>query len=207
MRLDPKQQPSETPCEMRRPSRLNVPNALCAYRLIGSPAAAYLAYRHETGAFVWLLASLFLSDWLDGKLAILLKQRSAFGARLDSAADVAMYGALLFAAYWLKSDAILREAGWLIAAVGSYAAACLAGLIKFRRVPSYHTRAAKTGWLLVGIAAVSLFAEWSVWPLRIMAVAVALTNIESILITWTLPAWRADVPSLYHALRSARRPG
>jgi CDP-diacylglycerol--glycerol-3-phosphate 3-phosphatidyltransferase len=185
--------------------KLNVPNALCAFRLFGSPVAAYLAWRHQETAFVWLLAFLFLSDWVDGKLAILLKQRTTFGARLDSAADVALYAALLFGSCWLKWELIRQEAVWLIVAVASYVLSCLIGLIKFRRVPSYHTRAAKTGWLLIGVAAVSVFANWSIWPLRITMIAVTLTNVEAMLITFVLPEWEANVTSLYHAVRNVRR--
>lgn len=80
-----------------------------------------------------------------------------------------------------------------------------AGLWKFGRWPSYHTRGAKTSWLLVLIATVSLLTDWSIWPLRIAAWGVTLTNVEATLITIVLPRWQADVPSLYHALRLRRR--
>lgn len=186
--------------------RLNVPNALCALRLIGSPLAGYLAYRDETTAFTLLLALLFLSDWLDGKLAILLKQRTSFGALFDSLADVAMYAALLFGAWWLKWEVIREHAVWLGASVVSYVASCLIGLIKFRRMPSYHTRAAKTGWLLAAIAMVSVFADWALWPLRITLIFVVLTNLEAVLITFVLRQWETDVTSIYHAMRKVRQP-
>ena len=42
---------------------------------------------------------------------------------------------------------------------------------KYRRWPSYHTRAAKTCWFLIAVAAVCLFAGWAVWPLRVAAIA------------------------------------
>jgi len=188
------------------PSRLNLPNALCALRLAATPLLVYLACRNEATAFAWLFAFMFISDWLDGKLAILLDQRTTFGARLDSAADAAMYAALLFGACWMKWDVIRGEAAWLLAVVASYAATSLAGLVKFRRVPSYHTRAAKTCWLLIGIAVFSLFAEGPVWPLQVAMAAAILTNVEGILITLVLPRWEADVTSIYHALRDTRRP-
>jgi CDP-diacylglycerol--glycerol-3-phosphate 3-phosphatidyltransferase len=187
------------------PRKFNLPNVLCVFRLAAAPVLVYLASRNEATAFAWLFAAMFVSDWLDGKLAILLNQRTTFGARLDSGADAAMYAALLFGACWMKWDAMRGEAAWLVAAVASYGAASLAGLVKFRSVPSYHTRAAKTCWLLVGIGAFSLFAEGPVWPLRVAMAAVIVTNAEGILITLVLPRWETNVTSIYHALRDTRR--
>ncbi|MDH3592214.1 MAG: CDP-alcohol phosphatidyltransferase family protein [Planctomycetota bacterium] len=187
------------------PSPWNVPNALCVFRIAAAPVLAYLAYRHQSTAFAWLFGAMFLSDWLDGKIAILFDQRTTIGARLDSAGDAAMYAALLFGLFWMKWDVIRGEAVWLIAAVVSYAASCGAGLAKFGRIPSYHTRAAKTCWLLIGLATISVFAEGPVWPLRVAAIAGLLTNLEGLWITRVLPEWRANVRSIYHVLRDTRR--
>ena len=183
------------------PSAWNLPNALCVLRILGTPVLAWLAWRGAPTAFAWLFAALFVSDWLDGKLAILLDQRTTIGARLDSAADAAMYAALLFGLARLEWDAVRAEWPWIAAAVAGYGAAGLAGKAKFGHFPSYHTRAAKTCWLLVGIAVFALFGHGAVGPLRLAAGAVVLANVESLLITRVLPRWRADVPSLYHALR------
>lgn len=203
--MSPQPLTSET-VTSRKPSanRLNVPNILCAMRVIGAPVLVGLAIAGQPEIFVALLIFLLLTDWLDGKLAILWKQQTTFGARLDSVADAAMYSALLFGAMWLKWGIVRDEAWWLIAAVATYALSTSFGLAKFRRMPSYHTRAAKTCWLLTSIAAIALFAGWSVWPLRIAAIAVALTNLEATAITGVLPEWRADVTSIYHAWRDTR---
>lgn len=190
--------------EPQSANRLNVPNILCAMRLIGAPILVGLAIANQPEIFVALLIFLLFTDWIDGKLAILWKQRTTFGARLDSVADAAMYSALLFGAVWLKWEIVRDEAWWLIAAVATYALSTCLGFAKFRRMPSYHTRAAKTCWLLTSVAAITLFAGWSVWPLRIAAAGVALTNLEATAITCLLSDWRADVTSVYHAWRDAR---
>lgn len=195
---------TSAPSEPPSASWLNVPNLLCAMRLIGSPILVALAVANQPEVFVALLIFLLLTDWLDGKLAILWKQQTTFGARLDSVADAAMYSALLFGAVWLKWELVRNESAWLLAAVATYALSTAAGFAKFRRMPSYHTRAAKTGWLLTSIAAITLFAGWSVWPLRIAALAAILTNLEATAITSVLPRWQADVTSIYHAWRDAR---
>jgi phosphatidylglycerophosphate synthase len=182
----------------------NVPNALSAFRLVGSVVLIGLSLAGVRDGFAWLLAALLLSDWIDGKLAIAWKQQTTFGARLDSLADTTMYGALLFGLVWLYGDLVRREWPWLAAVVVSFAVTTIAGLIKYRRVPSYHTRGAKTSWLLVCIAALSIFAGGPVWPLRLAAVVAVLTNVEATVMTFILRKWHADVPSVWHAIQIQR---
>jgi CDP-diacylglycerol--glycerol-3-phosphate 3-phosphatidyltransferase len=178
-----------------------VPNVLTVIRLVGSPFFIVAALAGSQEACLTLFAVLWLTDWLDGKLAKWLDQGSPFGARLDSIADATFYAAILIAAAILKWEMIGREALWIIVGISSYAVSAAAGLYRFGRLPSYHTRMAKTTWFLAGVAVVAVFADWSVWPLRIAAISVVITNIEAVLIAFVLPEWRADVPSLYHALR------
>lgn len=144
-----------------------------------------------------LLAS---TDWIDGRLAIWLDQRTTFGARFDSVADAAMYGALLLGCVWLKGDAVAAEAPWIVTALGCYAVSCLVALVKFRRLPSHHTYSAKTAWMLTVAAAVALLSGWANWPLRVSAVAVALANLESASITLLSNRWQADVPTVWQIL-------
>jgi CDP-diacylglycerol--glycerol-3-phosphate 3-phosphatidyltransferase len=145
-----------------------------------------------------------MSDWVDGKLAILLNQRSVFGARLDSWADTALYAALLVGAVMMYGEALQAEIAWVIPPLAIYLISTASGFWKYRRLPSYHTRAAKTGWFLMMIGAIGLFTDWSLWPLRIALAFAALTNLEILAITIISPTWRADVTSLYHAWRDNR---
>lgn len=190
--------------EKRARRILNAPNVLGMLRLAGTPALVALAWLDRDRAFLWLLIALWLTDWIDGKLARLLDQRTAFGARLDSVADAAMYAALALGAWWLHPDVLRQEAMWLAAAGLGYVAALFVGFVKFGRMPTYHTRGAKTCWLLVGVAAILLFAGGPSWPVRIALIAVTLTNLEAIAITAVLRRPRSDVPSLYHAWRIRR---
>lgn len=180
---------------------VTVPNVICAIRLLGSIVLAVLAVLGRGAAVLWLFVALMISDWVDGKLAILLNQKSALGARLDSWADAALYSAMLFCALWLHGETLRAELGWIVAAVGSYAVTTLAGLWKYKRWPSYHTRAAKTSWFLIAVGVVCLFGGWTLWPLRVALIAVTLTNLEAVLITILSPAWRADVGSVFRVLR------
>jgi CDP-diacylglycerol--glycerol-3-phosphate 3-phosphatidyltransferase len=100
---------------------------------------------------------------------------------------------------------VQQEGLWIGTAIVSYAASLAAGWRKFRHLPAYHTRAAKTAWLLVLVGVYCMFSNQGVWAIRIAMGAVTLTNIEALLITRVLPEWRADVPSLWHALQIARQ--
>jgi len=170
--------------------------------MIGSLGLIAIAVADFPLVFVGLFLFLTFTDWIDGKLAIWLHQRTKLGARLDSAADAAMYGAVLFGATWLKGDVLLAEWAWITAALTTYVASHLASYIKFRRLASYHTRAAKTSAFFALLAVVGLFLGWSSWPMRVAMAAVTLTNLEAIAITWMLRQWRTDVLSIWHAARS-----
>jgi len=199
----------EPPCieprdEAYRHWIFTVPNVICMVRLAGSIVLLVLALVELRYWFVGLFIALTLSDWIDGRLARWLHQRSDFGARLDSFADAALYSALLAGTAILCWEAVRAEYLWLAAAVGSYFLTTVTGLVKYHRIPSYHTWAAKKSQGLVLLAGVAIVLGWAVWPLRLAALAVTLTNIEATLMTLVLPSWRADVSSLRTAIRSVR---
>ena len=190
---------SPEPCISNR--LLTVPNIICMVRLAGSFVLIAIALMDQSEVFLWIFLFLAVTDWVDGKLAILLNQRSVFGARLDSWADAALYAALTFGAVTMHGASLRSEFAWVIAALATYLISTAAGFWKYRRWPSYHTRAAKTSWLLIMVGAAGLFLDWALWPLRIALVAITITNVEAILITIVSPTWRADVTSIYHAWR------
>lgn len=182
-----------------------IPNVLCLIRLFGSPLLIVLGVMENAGLFLPWFLFMAMTDWVDGKLAVLLRQRTTFGARLDSWADATYYACLTVGLGWLLRETILAEWIWIAAAVASYALTTGAGFWKFGRWPSYHTRMAKISWGLVTIAAVSLLLDWSVWPMRIACLSVVITNLEATAITLTLPEWQADVLNWFRARRLARQ--
>jgi len=196
------QQTSTKPVEPRdaryKNSIFTVPNVICMGRLAGSFVLFAFALMGWRYGFVGLFLALSLSDWIDGKLARWLHQRSDLGARLDSAADAVLYAALIGGALILSWDLLQHDLVWLAVGIGSYVVTSGAGLWKYGRVPSYHTYGAKlTNWLAL-IAGIFLILQWSVWPMRIVVIAVTLTNLESTLITLALKSWKADVLTLFH---------
>jgi cardiolipin synthase (CMP-forming) len=185
-----------------RSNRLwTIPNVICILRFFGSLLLIPIAYAGNEKLFVITVLLLFASDWIDGKLAIWLNQRSVLGARIDSVADSTFYVMTGLGALWLKWSEFGAVFWWCAAAVGSYAMTIGAALWKYGKMPSYHTYGAKiSNWLvMVGMA---IWFMWDqVWPLRLALVGVVLTNLETTLMTWKLPEWRADVPTLWHARR------
>ncbi len=183
---------------------MTIPNIICLIRLVGCLILLPNALQGDSQLFLWLFLFLAITDWIDGKLAILLNQRSVLGARLDSWADAALYAALLFGLLAMYRETLSEELGWILPAIGTYVISTAVGFLKYRRWPSYHTRAAKTGWLVTLIAVICLFSDWSIWPLRIATVTVVITNLEALLITLISPTWQVDVTSIYHAWRDQR---
>lgn len=175
---------------------MNVPNTLTTLRMVLAPGLALFALRENASAFLWLFLALEMTDWLDGKLAVWLDQRSEFGARLDSIADMVMYTLLLGGLVLLEGEVLAREWPWLVPALGGYALSWLLSLARFGQMPSYHTLSAKASYFLVIGATIGLLAGDLVWPVRVAAAGVAAANLEAVLLTLTLDAPLSDVPSI-----------
>ena len=181
-----------------------VPNLLSGVRLLLIPLLVSLAWNGNSQLFLFCLIVSLFSDLADGFLARMLKQTSEVGAKLDSWADLATCLTLPVCAWWLWPEVIREEAAWLIAGLASYVGAILFGFLKFGRLTSYHTWGAKLAAMLLGAAVLMLFGAGEGWPLRVVMPIVVLTQLEEMVITATLSKWRADLPSLWHALQTQR---
>jgi len=178
-----------------------LPNAITTARILGSPVMMLLAWLDLPLWLGALTVFLVFTEWLDGFLARRFRLSSAIGARLDTVADAIFYSSLLAAIVMLRPRLIAAEPAWIAAAIGSYALSWLASLFKFRRLPSYHTWAAKGVWILVGIGVICLLSEISPWPFRIAMLCVMFANLEAVAITLLLPECHVDVPTYWHARR------
>lgn len=184
------------------PSIWNIPNALSALRLICAAVMIPIAWRGEATLFGVLFAAGMVSDWIDGKLAVTLKQQTPLGARLDSIADNSLYAALGVGFWWLHGNVIEAVWPWIAAAVASYCVSVLASVAKFGKLPSYHTYAAKTTWHLLNFAVLAVFFGGWAWPLQLTMAAAVLVNLEELAITMALPESRVDVRSFWLVRRA-----
>jgi CDP-diacylglycerol--glycerol-3-phosphate 3-phosphatidyltransferase len=181
---------------------LNWPNLITGLRIIGSPGLVILALVEQPWWLGLLVIILVFTEWLDGFLARGFYGESVTGARLDTIADAIFYSSLLVAVVILNPTLVRDEAIWIFAAIGSYFCSWLASWIKFRRLPSYHTWAAKGVWFVMGAGILGLLAGWSPWPFRIAMICVVLTNLEAIAISLVLSKCRVNVPSVWHVFHT-----
>jgi len=190
--------PQHTPADS---SLWTWPNALCLVRLVGSPVMVVLAFLDMPRATLGLFAMLIFTDLIDGRLARRVGQRTSIGARLDSVADMTMYTALTVSMARLLPELLWQNVVWLALPFVAYWLNVGVAWLRFRHMPSYHTRAAKLGWAAVICVVITLLGPGWVWPLRIAAAWLVLVNIEAVAISLTLDDWQTDVPSWWHARR------
>ncbi len=187
-----------------RASPLNVPNAISSLRILGLVPLVWTAHAGHRTAFLIILLILLFSDWVDGRLASLLDQRSVLGARLDSVADWLLYAALGLSVWWLEEAVVRERIVWFAVAIGTWVVSCIVSFTRFGSLPSYHTLGAKAAWLVAGTGTVIwvMFGQAAAVPW--VLAFVTLTNLEAVAIGFVLPQWQADVSSLRHALRLRR---
>lgn len=178
---------------------MTVPNGLSLVRLAGCPVLIALALYDRPAVFICVYVFLILTDWFDGKLALVLHQRTEIGARLDSLADVLLYATLLFGVAWLKWTFVFEHALWILALAASYTLTATTGLVRFGHIPTYHTYGAKASSHLMNLAVVLIFVGWGEWLFYVGCCAVILTNLEATAISLLLDERRVDVPSFLHA--------
>ncbi|MEO7041189.1 MAG: CDP-alcohol phosphatidyltransferase family protein [Gemmatimonadaceae bacterium] len=179
-------------------------NLLSLARLLSVPCMLVAAGLGSVRAWIALFACAIVSDAIDGPIARARHTVSERGAVLDSVADCALYltvpaGVLLLFPWVRAADG---PAVGLV--VVGYATPVVYGFLKFRRLTSYHTIAARVSGVLLCSAFLWLLATRVAWPLYIATVVLVLSALEEIAITRTLPVWRPNVPSLRHALREVR---
>lgn len=186
---------------------INPPNILSALRVTAAPAMLACAVTGSRRWFVTIFVFALLSDSIDGFIARRRHETTVTGARLDSLGDLMIVLTLLPGVWFLWPAIVRRESVFIAAGLLSYLVPSLIGMCRFGRMTSYHTWGAKVMAVLMGISLLLLFLEVSSLPFRACIPLAVLEGVEEMAITAVLPEWRADVPSLYHALkiRSAAR--
>jgi len=196
-------QPQDTINGRRPVVRLRgLPDLISASRLAATAVLGIGGVLQNRGLVVGALAYALLSDVIDGPLARALGQAGARGAQLDTIADSALLcisPAAIYASMPLARD---RLAVLIILMYASYVIPIIAGLIKYRRLTSYHTWGARCAVVSLAVA-FAAFLVWNVvWPLAIAVGVLIGSGIEEFAITLLLPTWHADVRSVSAARRA-----
>jgi CDP-diacylglycerol--glycerol-3-phosphate 3-phosphatidyltransferase len=178
-----------------------IPNIISGARIVFAPILLFLARAGYRDAFILLLLISLLSDAVDGYIARKFRFTSRLGAKLDSLGDMAIYLTVPFCAWWLWPQILKQEVLFVCIAIAAYLAPLLAGLIKFRKIPTYHTVGAKIAAVFMSTAILVMFLTEFTWIFRIAAIFQVLVACEEIWITIQLPVLQSNVKSIWHVSR------
>lgn len=180
-------------------------NVFTVVRLVGAPLLLVPAFLERAVIFLTAYFLLLATDWFDGRLARWSGRHSPLGARLDSVADALLFLALLIGARLLWPDVVWEVAPWIAVVAVGYASGIGISLLRFRRMPGVHTWSAKCASHLLNAGLVATLLFDVTWPLKVALTFVIIANVESSTILLLLAAYRTDIPSIVHLLRSERR--
>ena len=179
-----------------------IPNIISGARIVCAAILLFLAWEGYRNAFIVLLLASLLSDAIDGYIARRFNVTSKLGAKLDSLGDMAIYLTIPICAWWLWPQILKQEALFVFIAIAAYIVPLIAGLIKFRKIPSYHTYGAKIAAVFMSTAILLMFLIEFTWIFRIAAIFQILVACEEILITILLPILQSNVKSIWHVSSS-----
>ena len=180
---------------------INLPNLVSSIRIGLAPVLVYFAFNQMEAWFLGVLLFSGSTDILDGFLARKLNQITALGAHLDSWGDFAIYSTMAICAWILWPDIVQREIFYFAMIVSSFSIPVAIGLIKFRRLTSYHTWSVKIAVAVTFIGYALLFAEIAQWPFVLASLICVYAGTEEILITLTMHQARVDVSSIWAATK------
>ena len=183
-----------------------IPLALTLLRALLAPVVVALAiWWPLPAAFGACLLIAFLSDYFDGVIARRLGVATPNLRRLDSLADSIFCLAAVIAAWHLHQQVISDHAGALLVLLALEVTRYVFDLLKFRREASYHMWSSKLWGLALFVGFFDLLALGGTgWPVALAIYVGIVADLEGLAISCLLREWRADVPSVVHALQLRR---
>jgi CDP-diacylglycerol--glycerol-3-phosphate 3-phosphatidyltransferase len=178
-----------------------LPNLISSIRILIVPLLFYLAFEKMETWFLALLLFSGFTDVLDGFLARKLNQITTLGSHLDSWGDFAIYSTMAICAWIIWPDIVKQEILYFTLILFSFLLPVWFGLIKFRRLTSYHTWSVKLAVFATFVGYIALFSNFASWPLKLASYLCVYAGIEEILITLVMRRERVDVRSIWSALR------
>lgn len=182
----------------------NLPNIISALRLGAVPLLAWLAWMGADRSFAWLLVIVGPTDMLDGWLARKYGWESRLGAMLDSVADFSIVIVVLFAIVTMHQEVFASYGRIVWAIVGIWSLTNILGLIRYRRLPSFHTAFGRIGLMTFGVFVLVLFFYGLVpWVLYVCGTICFLAGVESFILVLLLDQWtpnlRGGLPAVIRA--------
>ena len=191
-----------------RLSPSHIPNIISALRLAATPVLLVLAWLGQREAFAWLLVAALLSDIVDGAIARHFKFTSELGARLDSTADLLLFGVAAYGIWAFHPQLVSEHAGAFLLVLGLWIGGSLAGFLRYGRMASFHTFLSRaTAYALGGFIAVLFLWGFNAWLFRAGVGLAVVSQIEEFILLAMLPNWTPNVGGLYRLLKNrARQP-
>ncbi len=178
---------------------LTVPNIISLLRIASVPVLLTLAWYQFPITFLILFAIALATDALDGYLARKLNQITELGTKLDTWGDTAMYFSAPICGYWLWPDLVSRDFLTILIFWIAFIIPIIAAVLKFGRMPSYHTILAKINTILLSFAVLIWFVFGFPWLFRFAVSLELLIMVEYLAITIYLKEWKGNIPSYWHA--------
>ena len=176
-----------------------VPNAISLLRIASVPVLLVLAWYQFPITFLILFAIALTTDALDGYFARKLNQITELGTKLDTWGDTAMYFTAPICGYWLWPDLIIADLITISIFWIAFIIPIVATVIKFGRMPSYHTILAKINTVLLSFAVLIWFVFGFPWIFRLAVFIELMIMVEYLAITIYLKKWRGNIPTYWHA--------
>ena len=182
--------------ENQNKHRLNAADMVTLLRIVGT--ILLLGFQPFSACFFFLYALTGLTDVLDGWIARKTNNADDFGAKLDSAADLLFYAAILlrvFPALWntLPGSIWYAVAGIVIVRLSAY----LIAAIKYRLFASLHTYLNKFTGVAVFLIPFLLMTDYAVVFCWIVCAVAAISALEEVVIHIRSKDYRPNVKSIF----------
>ena len=186
---------------------LTLPNGLSIFRIVAAPLMVVAAIAGREQIFIALYVLSLITDGTDGFIARHMHLESSKGAMLDSMGDFAICACLPVSAYHLWPDMITGEIPYILTGLISYMIPVIMGILRYGRMPSFHTWGAKTIAVLLSLALAWMFLTGQTWAFRLCVPLMILESIQEMVMIAILPEWSPNTHSLRQAIRKARNKG
>jgi len=183
---------------------VNLPNLISLIRILMAPVLLWLAITQQPVVYLVVLLFTVFTDVLDGFLARQLNQITEMGSHLDSWGDFIVYTVMAISAWLLWPEIVVKESISFLLILFSLIMPVLIGFLKFGVFTSYHTWSVKLAVAVTIVSYVLLFSGWLDWPFRVAVVVCLYAAIEETGITFILKHERADVRTIFHAIKLSR---
>ena len=152
--------------------------------------------------FAVCLVIALLSDIFDGKIARRLGIATPNLRRLDSIVDSIFYVAATYCVWLLYREVITDNAVALLTLLGLELARYVFDILKFKKEASYHMWSSKLWGIFPFLGFFSVLVLGATGLCVYLAIYIGLlADIEGLAISIVLPAWKNDVPTIFHAIR------